>query len=173
MLYIAIGILGATVMPHNLYLHSSIVQTRRYELNAAGKREAIKFATIDSTLALMFALFINAAILIVSAATFYTRGRDRRGRNPGCLSSCSQPPARRDWREHTLRSRAPRLRAKFHPHGHSLAGQIVMEGFLDIRHPSMAPPPDHAGHRDCPGDHCHQRLSGEQGTAKLARSSAR
>src|SRR5207237_505178 len=76
MLYIAIGILGATVMPHNLYLHSSIVQTRRYELTAAGKREAIKYATIDSTLALMFALFINAAILIVSAATFYTRGRN-------------------------------------------------------------------------------------------------
>ncbi len=76
MLYIAIGILGATVMPHNLYLHSSIVQTRRYELNATGKREAIKFATIDSTLALMFALFINAAILIVSAATFYSRGRN-------------------------------------------------------------------------------------------------
>src|ERR687885_1387280 len=73
MLYIAIGILGATVMPHNLYLHSSIVQTRRYELNSAGKRQAIKFATIDSTLALMFALFINAAILIVSAATFFTR----------------------------------------------------------------------------------------------------
>src|SRR5215212_2013510 len=71
MLYIAIGILGATVMPHNLYLHSSIVQTRRYELTAPGKREAIKFATIDSTIALMFALFINAAILIVSAATFY------------------------------------------------------------------------------------------------------
>src|SRR3954453_20669154 len=76
MLYIAIGILGATVMPHNLYLHSSVVQTRRYELSAPGKREAIKFATIDSTIALMFALFINAAILIVSAATFYTRGRN-------------------------------------------------------------------------------------------------
>jgi manganese transport protein len=63
-------------MPHNLYLHSSIVQTRRYELNSAGKREAIKFATIDSTVALMFALFINAAILIVAAATFYMRGRN-------------------------------------------------------------------------------------------------
>ena len=74
MLYIAIGILGATVMPHNLYLHSSIVQTRRYQLNAAGKREAIKFATIDSTVALMFALFINAAILILAAATFYRSG---------------------------------------------------------------------------------------------------
>src|SRR6187401_2031047 len=71
MLYIAIGILGATVMPHNLYLHSSIVQTRKYEETTEGKREAIKFATIDSTVALMFALFINAAILIVSAATFH------------------------------------------------------------------------------------------------------
>src|SRR5207302_1055681 len=75
MLYVAIGILGATVMPHNLYLHSSIVQTRKYEQNAEGKAEAVKFATIDSTVALMFALFINAAILIVSAATFHTRGQ--------------------------------------------------------------------------------------------------
>src|SRR3954467_5223129 len=64
MLYLAIGILGATVMPHNLYLPSSIVQTRKYEQSAGGKREAITFATLDSTLALMFALFINAAILI-------------------------------------------------------------------------------------------------------------
>src|SRR5712691_11784799 len=71
MLFIAIGILGATVMPHNLYLHSSIVQTRKYEQTAGGKAEAIKFATIDSTVALMFALFINAAILIVAAATFH------------------------------------------------------------------------------------------------------
>src|SRR5215207_2415177 len=71
MLFIAMGILGATVMPHNLYLHSSIVQTRKYEPTPDGKREAIKFATIDSTVALMFALFINAAILIVSAATFF------------------------------------------------------------------------------------------------------
>ena len=74
MLYIAIGILGATVMPHNLYLHSSIVQTRNYEENDEGKKEAIKFATIDSTVALFLALFVNAAILIVSAATFYYKG---------------------------------------------------------------------------------------------------
>jgi manganese transport protein len=73
-LYIAIGILGATVMPHNLYLHSSVVQTRAYEKDKAGKREAIKFATIDSTLALMLALFINSAILIIAAATFYRTG---------------------------------------------------------------------------------------------------
>src|SRR5580765_1669988 len=75
MLYIAIGILGATVMPHNLYLHSSIVQTRKYEQNTAGKAEAIKYATLASTLALTFALFINAAILIVSAATFHSHGQ--------------------------------------------------------------------------------------------------
>ena len=74
MLYIAIGILGATVMPHNLYLHSSIVQTRQYEQTAAGKREAIKFATIDSTFALMFALFINGAILVLAAAAFHGSG---------------------------------------------------------------------------------------------------
>ncbi len=75
MLYIAIGILGATVMPHNLYLHSSVVQTRNYEQSSAGKSEAIKFATIDSSVALMFALFINAAILIVAAATFHSHGQ--------------------------------------------------------------------------------------------------
>src|SRR5438445_5801301 len=75
MLYIAIAILGATVMPHNLYLHSSIVQTRKYEQNASGKAEAIKFAVLDSTLALMFALFINGAILVVAAASFHSRGQ--------------------------------------------------------------------------------------------------
>src|SRR5919202_5311896 len=74
MLYIAMGILGATVMPHNLYLHSSIVQTRKYEENAEGKREAVRFAFVDSTIALTFALFINADILIVSASTFHRGG---------------------------------------------------------------------------------------------------
>src|SRR6185503_11866772 len=74
MLYIAIGILGATVMPHNLYLHSSIVQTRDYPRNETGKKMALKFAGIDSTVALMSAFFINAAILIVAAATFHTSG---------------------------------------------------------------------------------------------------
>ena len=75
MLYIAIGILGATVMPHNLYLHSSIVQTRRYEETAAGKRMAVRYAFVDSTIALSFALFINAAILVVAAATFHRAGQ--------------------------------------------------------------------------------------------------
>src|ERR1700704_770759 len=74
-LYIAIGILGATVMPHNLYLHSSVVQTRSYEETPAGKREAVKYAFIDSTVALSFALFINAAILVVAAATFHRTGQ--------------------------------------------------------------------------------------------------
>src|SRR5438876_2649238 len=74
MLYVSIGILGATVMPHNLYLHSSIVQTRKFEQTPVGRRQAIKFATIDSTFALMFALFINAAILIMSAAVFHWSG---------------------------------------------------------------------------------------------------
>ena len=74
MLYIAIGILGATVMPHNLYLHSSIVQTRKYERNTEGRRLAIKFATIDSTASLMLAFFVNAFILILAAATFHKSG---------------------------------------------------------------------------------------------------
>src|SRR2546421_860199 len=74
MLYIAIGILGATVMPHNLYLHSSIVQTRNFQRTIEGKREAIKFSQIDSAVALTLALFVNAAILIVSAAVFYRSG---------------------------------------------------------------------------------------------------
>jgi manganese transport protein len=74
MLLIAVGILGATVMPHNLYLHSAVVQTRAHETHAKGKREAIKFGTIDSTIALSIAFFVNAAILILSAATFHVRG---------------------------------------------------------------------------------------------------
>jgi len=74
MLYIAMGILGATVMPHNLYLHSSIVQTRDFQPTSEKKWEAIKFGTIDSTVALSLALFINSAILIVSAATFHFSG---------------------------------------------------------------------------------------------------
>jgi manganese transport protein len=75
MLYLAIGILGATVMPHNLYLHSSIVQTRDFDATLQGKRQAIRYATIDSTVALTLALLINAAILILGAATFHVAGR--------------------------------------------------------------------------------------------------
>jgi manganese transport protein len=74
-LFVAIGILGATVMPHNLYLHSAVVQTRNYERSPEGKREAIKYATLDSTLALMGALFINGAILVVAAPVFHRSGK--------------------------------------------------------------------------------------------------
>lgn len=131
MLYIAIGILGATVMPHNLYLHSSIVQTRRYDLNAAGKREAIKFATIDSTLALMFALFINAAILIVSAATFYTRGRNDVAEIQDAYKLLT--PLLGVTGASTLFALALLASGQNSTLTGTLAGQIVMEGFLNIR----------------------------------------
>jgi manganese transport protein len=131
MLYLAIGILGATVMPHNLYLHSSIVQTRKYEQTAGGKREAVKFATIDTMTALMFALFINAAILIVSAATFHTRGQNDIAEiqdaykllSPtlgfGVASAVFAIALLASGQNSTLTG--------------TLAGQIVMEGFLNIR----------------------------------------
>jgi len=131
MLYIAIGILGATVMPHNLYLHSSIVQTRRYEMNSAGKREAIKFATIDSTLALMFALFINAAILIVSAATFYTRGHNDVAEIQEAYKLLS--PLLGVTGASTLFALALLASGQNSTLTGTLAGQIVMEGFLNIR----------------------------------------
>jgi manganese transport protein len=131
MLYIAIGILGATVMPHNLYLHSSIVQTRRYELNSAGKREAIKFATIDSTVALMFALFINAAILIVAAATFYTRGRNDVAEIQEAYKLLT--PLLGATGASTVFALALLASGQNSTLTGTLAGQIVMEGFLNIR----------------------------------------
>src|SRR5471030_116656 len=118
-------------MPHNLYLHSSIVQTRRYELNAAGKREAIKFATIDSTLALMFALFINAAILIVSAATFSTRGRNDVAEIQDAYKLLS--PLLGVTGASTLFALALLASGQNSTLTGTLAGQIVMEGFLDLR----------------------------------------
>src|SRR3954451_7685534 len=131
MLYIAIGILGPTVMPHNLYLHSSIVQTRRYELNSAGKREAIKFATIDSTVALMFALFINAAILIVAAATFYTRGHNDVAEIQDAYKLLT--PLLGVTGASTLFALALLASGQNSTLTGTLAGQIVMEGFLNIR----------------------------------------
>src|SRR3954471_18418788 len=131
MLYIAIGILGATVMPHNLYLHSSIVQTRRYEVSVSGKREAIKFATIDSTIALMFALFINAAILIVSAATFYTRGRNDVAEIQDAYQLLS--PMLGVGGASTIFALALLASGQNSTLTGTLAGQIVMEGFLNIR----------------------------------------
>ena len=130
MLYIAIGILGATVMPHNLYLHSSIVQTRKYERNSAGKAEAIKFATIDSTVALMFALFINSAILIVSAATFHGTGT-----NVAEIQQAYQllSPTLGIPIASTLFALALLASGQNSTLTGTLAGQIVMEGFLRIR----------------------------------------
>ena len=131
MLYVAIGILGATVMPHNLYLHSSIVQTRKYEQTEEGKREAIKFATIDSTTALMCALFINAAILIVSAATFYSRGNHEVAEIQDAFRLLSPmlgvPLASGVFALALLASGQNSTLTG------TLAGQIVMEGFLNIR----------------------------------------
>ena len=131
MLYIAIGILGATVMPHNLYLHSSVVQTRKYEQTAAGKAEAIKFATIDSTLALGSSLFINAAILIVAAATFHTRGNFGVAEIQDAYKLLSPtlgvPLASGVFAIALLCSGQNSTLTG------TLAGQIVMEGFLNIR----------------------------------------
>lgn len=131
MLYIAMGILGATVMPHNLYLHSSIVQTRKYELTTAGKREAIKFATIDSTFALMFALFINASILIVAAATFYRQGYHEVAEIQDAYQLLS--PLLGVTGASTLFALALLASGQNATLTGTLAGQIVMEGFLNIR----------------------------------------
>ncbi len=131
MLYVAIGILGATVMPHNLYLHSSIVQTRKYEQTLEGKAEAVKFATIDSTVALMFALFINAAILIVSAATFYTRGQHDVAEIQDAYQLLS--PVLGVSVASTLFALALLASGQNSTLTGTLAGQIVMEGFLNIR----------------------------------------
>ena len=131
MLYLALGILGATVMPHNLYLHSGIVQTRDFGDTLPEKREALKFATIDSTVALMFALLVNASILILAAATFHEKG----------LTSVAEL-----GEAHSLL--APLLGLAVAPTlfgiallccginstvTATLAGQIVMEGFLKIQ----------------------------------------
>jgi manganese transport protein len=136
MLYLALGILGATVMPHNLYLHTGIVQTRAYGLDEAGKKDAIRFATLDSTFALGLALLVNAAILILAAAAFYDRGQ-------GLVEDLGEA--------HALL--APLLGAAIAPLlfavallasglastvTATMAGQIIMEGFLRISLPLYA-----------------------------------
>ena len=133
MLYLALGILGATVMPHNLYLHSGIVQTRAYGETLPEQREALRFATLDSTIALMFALTINASLLILAAAAFHNTGRTD-------IAEIGEA--------HTLL--APLLGAAIAPTlfgiallccglnstvTATMAGQIVMEGFIDFRLP--------------------------------------
>ena len=136
MLYIAIGIIGATVMPHNLYLHSSIVQTRAYDRNDAGRREAIKWATTDSTIALMLALFINAAILVVAAATFHKSGHSDVAEIGQAFELLS--PLLGLGIASTLFAIALLASGLNSTVTATLAGQIVMEGFLDLRLPSWA-----------------------------------
>ncbi|MCU0633381.1 MAG: Nramp family divalent metal transporter [Gemmatimonadaceae bacterium] len=131
MLYIAIGILGATVMPHNLYLHSSVVQTRKYELTAEGKREAVRFAFIDSTIALSIALFINAAILIVAAATFHTSGNTQVAEIQDAYQLLS--PLLGVAGASTVFALALLASGQNSTLTGTLAGQIVMEGFLELR----------------------------------------
>jgi manganese transport protein len=129
-LYIAIGILGATVMPHNLYLHSSIVQTRRYEQTSAGKREAVRYAFIDSTIALSFALFINAAILIVAAATFHSSGNSAVAEIQDAYKLLTPLLGAGASTMFALALLASGQNSTLTG---TLAGQIVMEGFLNIR----------------------------------------
>ncbi len=131
MLYIAIGILGATVMPHNLYLHSSIVQTRRYADTTASKAEAIHFASIDSGVALMFALFINAAILVMAAATFHGSGNE----NVADIGDAYKllTPLLGTTAASVLFAVALLFSGQNATLTGTLAGQIVMEGFVNIR----------------------------------------
>src|SRR5262245_50778910 len=136
MLYLALGIIGATVMPHNLYLHSGVVQTRRFGNTIPEKREAIKLATLDSTIALMFALFINASILILAAATFNKAGKtdiaelDQAHSFLAPLLGLAIAP--------TLLGFALLCCGLNSTVTATLSGQIVMEGFLDIRLPGWA-----------------------------------
>jgi manganese transport protein len=134
MLYLALGIIGATVMPHNLYLHSGVVQTRAYGESLSERRQALKFATIDSTVALMFALLVNASILILAAATFHRAGNtsvaelgDAHSMLAPLVGSLLAPKL------FAISLLACGLNSTVTA---TLAGQIVMEGFLNIRLPA-------------------------------------
>ncbi|MCY7320540.1 MAG: Nramp family divalent metal transporter [Phormidesmis sp. CAN_BIN36] len=133
MLYLAIGILGATVMPHNLYLHSSIVQTRAWEPTSEKRWEAIKFGTIDSTVALSFALFINSAILIVAAAVFHFSGNQHVAEIQDAYQLLS--PLLGVSAASAIFGIALLASGQSSTLTATLAGQIVMEGFLQIRLP--------------------------------------
>ena len=131
MLYISVGILGATVMPHNLYLHSSIVQTRDFERTTQGKREAIKFSQIDSAVALSIALFVNAAILIVAAAVFYRSGHNEVAEIQDAYKLLT--PLLGVAGASTVFALALLASGQNSTLTGTLAGQVVMEGFLNIR----------------------------------------
>ena len=130
MLYIAIGILGATVMPHNLYLHSSIVQTRAFAHAAEQKREAVRYAIIDSTVALGFALFVNAAILVLGAAAFHRRGMTGVAEIGQAYQLLT--PVLGAGLASTLFAAALLASGQNSTLTGTLAGQIVMEGFLNL-----------------------------------------
>jgi manganese transport protein len=131
MLYIAVGILGATVMPHNLYLHSSIIQTRNYGDSRDSRRQAVRFATIDSTVALMFALFLNGAILVMAAATFHGTGYEEVADISDAYLLLA--PLLGTQLASTLFAVALLFSGQNATLTGTLAGQIVMEGFLNIR----------------------------------------
>jgi manganese transport protein len=134
MLYIGIGIVGATIMPHNLFLHSSIVQTRRYDTTLAGKREAIRFAVFDSTFALTIALFINAAILVTAAAAFHTNGRFEVTELQDAYTLLA--PILGAPLAGTVFALALLAAGQNSTVTATLAGQIVMEGFLKLSVPA-------------------------------------
>ncbi len=131
MLYLAVAILGATVMPHNLYLHSSVVQTRDYQRTPAGKREALRFAKLDSVTALMLALFVNAAILILAAAVFHRGGHLEVAEIGDAFKLLS--PMLGVAGASTLFAVALLASGQNSSLTGTLAGQVVMEGFLHLR----------------------------------------
>lgn len=135
-LYIAIGIIGATVMPHNLYLHSSIVQTRAYPRTEDGRRSALRFAVTDSTIALMLALFVNAAILIMAASVFHSTGRTDVQEIEQAYELLS--PLLGAGIASTLFAVALLASGLNSTVTATLAGQIIMEGFLRLRIPDWA-----------------------------------
>jgi len=136
MLYIGIGILGATVMPHNLYLHSSIVQTRDYPRTPSGKREAIRFANWDSAIALTMALFVNAAILVVAAAVFHRSGHLEVAEIEDAYKLLS--PLVGVGAASALFAIALLASGQNSTLTGTLAGQVVMEGFLNLSMPRWA-----------------------------------
>ncbi|MBR0682003.1 divalent metal cation transporter [Roseomonas eburnea] len=134
-LFIAMGILGATVMPHNLYLHTAVVQSRAWRMDEAGKKEAIRFATIDSTIALALALLINSAILITAAATFHTTGNTEVAEIGDAYQLMS--PLLGSGMAATLFAVALLLCGLNATVTATLSGQVVMEGFLRFRLPAV------------------------------------
>jgi len=131
MLLIAVGILGATVMPHNLYLHSAVVQTRAHAVTSKGKKEAIKFATIDSTVALSIAFFVNAAILILAAASFYVSGHGEVAEIGEAYKLLA--PLLGVGAASTLFAVALLASGQNSTITATLAGQIILEGFLNVK----------------------------------------